>query len=320
MANYKFVTNLFLLCLFSSSAYAYDAQSMGRGGTLLFDSSNLTRAMYSPSQLARSNFLFETDINATLSDSLVKLSKEPSQIQDGTYNDRISPYYGQNNIGNANAGVTLGYGGFTYIPFVGIADAKALIQNPVYPNATAELYTSKGSAYAYGWSNKKIDVGVSYFSLQTKQQVSTANVLDYSEGVVNDVGNNFSYIANYSLGYHVTDSLQMVSNYQHNTIGYSPEDRIMLGLKQKIDQFSLYFESQDIQSFSLNNSLHLGASYQFSIFEADVGLNQLYPTAGFGINTNYFKLFYSRSGANQFDYYRSAYDSSSITLTFGVNL
>ena len=318
---YRFVISTFLITSFCQAGFAIDAQSMGRGGTFLFNSTLNNSLLNSPASLANSGFSLEDNINLSATDSLLSLIKQNPNPIAGSYDSEFSPFYGKELSADGSAGILFDYKGFTIAPFMYLTEGNVSLQNPVYPNANGEVLSSQGFGSGYGGTYKRIKYGLSYLSFKTADQYSSANILNYNHGVITQKSSYYSYILNSSLGYDLTKNATFLVNYQHNTVGYTYLDRVFMGGRYSFNRFNFYLELQDLQSDTFLNSSHFGASYQvFNFLELDTGLNQGFLSYGIGINTSVIKIFYSKSGANQYNYYREQYNESSLSVVFGINL
>jgi hypothetical protein len=305
-------TCILVLLLLGSKAFSQEASNFGTGGTYLTHSSLLNSVINAPTNLYQNTFVFELNLSLAASESLMNLSKENSHVDPGTYDQRFSPYYGKANIADGQAGIGLGYKGFTLFPKVYIAHGEALLNNPVYPEAAASINVSQGYAIGYGTKFENYLFGASYLNLQTKDQVSSARVLDYENGTITNINESKDEIYNFSLGYD-KNNYKVISNYQHNGL-YSRPDRYAIGYQLSLSHIDLFFDMQDLQNNNLENESHIGITYNLGYLKFSAGLNQLYPTYGIGFDSPYFKLFLSYGGRNQFEQFRQEYKSYELSL------
>lgn len=314
---------LVLLFLLPVTALAKDiGGNLGQGGTKLFDTSLSQTLLFNPSQ-SYQKFTIGIDVDLSVSDSLYDLSKEDTKIEPGTYQARLSPYYGKENRAEGIAGITLGYQGFLFSPLLYLADGEAILNNPAYPNAAALVHLGKGWGIGYGRQIDKWSLGISRSQFKVETIESSANVLDYRSGVKKGDREYSGSLWNFALGYDFS-FLKIVSTYQTNDLKFIPDNQLNVGVKTrewKNLTGKVEIHNLDKGLSNLENQLHLGVNYQvLNLINLEAGLNQLYPTYGVRLKSKFMHLYYEKGGANQFEFYRNRYDATKVGFSLGWNL
>lgn len=302
---------------FSSHA-DYDAQSFIKGGSYLTSNHSLNNTIInSPSLLSdREKFNLEIKISLRASEDAYKLSQMDTNIAPGTYEQTFGPLFRTTNnaFGIGSAGI--GWKGFG-VSYFANAYAEALLNNPVYPNAKAKIWIDEGYVVGYGSNINKVTYGVSYSKFLRKEQISSADVLNYEDGVVESKRDGFYEVYNFSIGYNFTSNLKTIFNYKKD---WNEKDRYFIGSSYKFNSFNFHVEGHDLQNNNVENSLHYGMDYKLSILKLSVGMNQNYPTYGAGIDFKHFNLTVGYGGMNIYEQYRRPYNNYLMNLSFGYNL
>lgn len=309
--------------LFPISVLAKDVGgNLGLGGSKLFNTSLSQGLLFNPSNNSQ-KFVLGVDADLAASESLINLSKEDTKIEPGTYQARLSPYYGKENRAEGVAGVTIGYKGLLISPLLYLADGEAILNNPAYPNAAALVHMGQGWGIGYGNKIGRWNFGLSRSVFNVKTIESSANVLEYRSGVIN---NNQEYPAtlwNFALGYDFK-FLQLVGSYQTNDLRFIPDHQFNVGLKTASwSNFTGTVEIHDLNNgiSNLENQMHVGINYQLLDFiNLEAGLNQLYPTYGIRFKSRLIQIYYEKGGANQYEQYRNQYDITKVGFSLGWNL
>lgn len=318
----KLINGLFFLLL-PLPVFAVElGGNLGLGGTKLFNDSLTQNLIFNPSH-SPYNFSGEINVNLSASDSLLELSKEDPNIEPGTYQQRVSKYYGKINQAEGVAGVTLGYRGFIVSPLLFLAQGDAILNNPAYPNASALVNLAQGWGIGYGGKFRNWSYGVSrhQFNVQTLQ--SDANVLEYRDGVVSTDEKYDATLWNFSVGYKLNYG-QLVSNFQNTNLKFVKNNQLNLGFKS--NQWNNLFAIGEIHNLdkglnNLENQIHLGLNYELLKFiNLEAGLNQLYPTYGIKFKSKFFQIYYEYGGRNQYELYRQEFKSTRVGFNLGFNL
>lgn len=314
---------LLVILLLPLNALAKDVGgNLGLGGTKLFDTSLSQGLLFNPSNNPKKISL-GIDVDLSVSDSLYNLSKEDTKIEPGTYQARLSPYYGKENRAEGVGGVSIGYKGVLISPLLFLADGEAILNNPAYPNAAALIHMAQGWGLGYGNKINHWSFGFSRSQFKVKTIESSANVLEYRDGVVNNDQEYDAVLWNFALGYDFR-FMQLVGTYQTNNLRFLPDRQLNVGLKTMswhnlTGRLEIHNLNEGISN--LENQLHLGVNYQVLKFiNLEAGLNQLYPTYGIRLKSKFMQVYYEKGGANQYEQYRNQYDSTKVGFSLGWNL
>lgn len=302
---------------FSSHA-DYDAQSFIKGGSYLTSTHSLHNSLTnSPALLSeRQDYNLEIKISLRASEDAYRLSQMNTDLEPGTYEQTFSPLFKTTNNAFGIGSMGMGWKGFG-VSYFANAFADALLNNPVYPNAKAKVWIDEGYVLGYGSNFNKFIYGFSYSKFLRKEQISSADVLNYEDGVVESKKDGFYESYNLSLGYNLTKSLKTIFNYKKD---YDLKDRYFVGSHYNFNSLNFYLEGHDLQNNNIQNSIHYGLDYKLSILKLSVGMNQNYPTYGAGIDFKHFNFTVGYGGMNIYEQYRKSYNSYIMNLSFGYNL
>jgi hypothetical protein len=351
---------LIIFLIFSSNSFADEviseyrnAASMGRGDTTAsWSESDDVSIFNNPSFLSdRNKFSIEL-LNPTFNlstNSISVIKSHPTSLQNGNINNEVSPYFGNEYMGQAGASPTITYQGFSIIPFFASGFGEVNVQNPVFPTASGSYYYDTGAAIAKGFKigdNLSVGASAAYYERHgATEDLTIINVLKplapYDlEGHAVSVGVGANYLIDSRTKTLLGIDLKNIGSptFWTNPTASTSSDPQISQLNQEIDigvssqympisyfrdSFKFAFEYHQIANIDQNfiDKLSFGTQYDLlSWFNLKAGVYEHNLTAGAGIKTSLFAFDVSTYQENIGIGYDQSIQHVMVGLRLGFNL
>ena len=311
-----------------NSGLGYD-KSLGHG--IFFNPANLVHRKEFTLDLVPLNLISSADAINNLGDI-------PDELDEGSYYETLAPLFTENNRVEALAMPGISWRGFSLVPYYKAGGAQALLQNQIFPTASAGYIHDTGWALGYGHSlNKNLDVGISVIHVKRQAYLVSADALTltFNENIneVNIEGQ--ATTVNLGVNYKIEKlqlSLGLLNinepSFWENQI---PKDfsaklprRVSIGAQYELlpSQAYLFLEGRDIFYDQENiNKLSAGVELlPLSWLRLRGGLNQGFFSYGVGVSTSWLKVDFASFEENKYRYGEKKSQHYGLNITLGWNL
>lgn len=308
---------LLVVILISSQqimALELDTQSLIKGGTAITSKHSLYNSLInSPSLLSQRDFSIEVQLTNRISQDLYSLYNDRSKIENSDMS-RIKNIFQEKNNTYLQGNFGISFYNFGFSKFKR-GTAYAVLNNPVYPNAQTSILIDDGFVFGYSNQIKEFIFGVSVENFTRERRNSSANVLEYEAGILELIDKNKHSYLNLGFGYLLKKDLSIIFNLKN-----SDKFRFYSGFSKKYGHLNFALELHDIQDNNIENSIHYGIDYKFSLFKLNLGMNQNYLSYGIGIENRFFNFSFGWVKLNAYEQYRQSFENFTFNFSFGYNL